>query len=162
MTAKQRIPPALDDPVRIVPLRLARELYAPAPGIAPPPPPHLTYRGGPVLSAVQVFTIFWGASWNDAPQQSTAAGLNRFLQFVVSSAYVDQLAEYNTPRHIPEALGDKTFHPFSDFLLHNVGTGDGIVMAMPEHYGRNVYHVLWREFSADSVARTRNKVRTAS
>jgi len=28
---------------------------------------------------------------------------------------------------IPEALADKTFHPFSDFLLHNVGTGDGIV-----------------------------------
>jgi len=28
---------------------------------------------------------------------------------------------------IPEALGDKLIHPFSDFLLHNIGTGDGIV-----------------------------------
>ena len=28
---------------------------------------------------------------------------------------------------VPAALGNKTFHPFSDFLLHNVGTGDGIV-----------------------------------
>lgn len=28
---------------------------------------------------------------------------------------------------VPLALGDKTIHPFSDFLLHNVGTGDGIV-----------------------------------
>jgi CxxC motif-containing protein (DUF1111 family) len=28
---------------------------------------------------------------------------------------------------IPEALGDKIIHPFSDFLLHDVGTGDGIV-----------------------------------
>lgn len=28
---------------------------------------------------------------------------------------------------IPAALGDKTFHPFSDFLLHDIGTGDGIV-----------------------------------
>ncbi|MGB7621913.1 MAG: di-heme oxidoredictase family protein [Terriglobia bacterium] len=28
---------------------------------------------------------------------------------------------------IPEALGKKTIHPFSDFLLHDVGTGDGIV-----------------------------------
>jgi CxxC motif-containing protein (DUF1111 family) len=27
----------------------------------------------------------------------------------------------------PTALGDKTIHPFSDFLLHDVGTGDGIV-----------------------------------
>src|ERR1700675_2142464 len=28
---------------------------------------------------------------------------------------------------IPVALGGKTFHPFGDFLLHDVGTGDGIV-----------------------------------
>jgi CxxC motif-containing protein (DUF1111 family) len=25
------------------------------------------------------------------------------------------------------ALGDKVIHPFSDFLLHDIGTGDGIV-----------------------------------
>jgi len=62
---------------------------------------------------------------------------------------------------IPPALGEKAFHPFGDFLLHNVGTGDGIVMAMPEHYGPTVYKVLWREFSIDSVGRTRNKMRTA-
>ena len=29
---------------------------------------------------------------------------------------------------IPPALGNKTFHPFGDFLLHDVGTGDGIVI----------------------------------
>ncbi len=28
---------------------------------------------------------------------------------------------------VPEALGDKLIHPYSDFLLHDVGTGDGIV-----------------------------------
>jgi len=28
---------------------------------------------------------------------------------------------------VPAALGNKVFHPFSDFLMHNVGTGDGIV-----------------------------------
>jgi len=28
---------------------------------------------------------------------------------------------------VPDALGGKTIHPYSDFLLHNVGTGDGIV-----------------------------------
>lgn len=27
---------------------------------------------------------------------------------------------------VPVALGGKVFHPFSDFLLHDVGTGDGI------------------------------------
>ena len=62
---------------------------------------------------------------------------------------------------IPPALGDKVFHPFGDFLLHDVGTGDGIAIAMPEHYGRRVYEILWKEFVVDSVARGRNKVRTA-
>jgi CxxC motif-containing protein (DUF1111 family) len=28
---------------------------------------------------------------------------------------------------VAKALGNKTIHPFSDFLLHDVGTGDGIV-----------------------------------
>jgi CxxC motif-containing protein (DUF1111 family) len=28
---------------------------------------------------------------------------------------------------VPAALGNKIIHPFSDFALHNVGTGDGIV-----------------------------------
>jgi CxxC motif-containing protein (DUF1111 family) len=32
---------------------------------------------------------------------------------------------------VPEALGSKVIHPFSDFLLHDVGTGDGIVQAGP-------------------------------
>jgi CxxC motif-containing protein (DUF1111 family) len=28
---------------------------------------------------------------------------------------------------VPAALGDKIIHPYSDFMLHDVGTGDGIV-----------------------------------
>jgi CxxC motif-containing protein (DUF1111 family) len=32
---------------------------------------------------------------------------------------------------VPDALGNKVIHPFSDFLLHDVGTGDGIVQAGP-------------------------------
>jgi CxxC motif-containing protein (DUF1111 family) len=28
---------------------------------------------------------------------------------------------------VPAALGNKIIHPYSDFLLHNVGTGDGVV-----------------------------------
>ena len=33
---------------------------------------------------------------------------------------------------IPAALGNKIIHPFSDFLLHNIKTGDGIVQAGPQ------------------------------
>jgi CxxC motif-containing protein (DUF1111 family) len=32
---------------------------------------------------------------------------------------------------VPAALGNKIIHPFGDFLLHDVGTGDGIVQAGP-------------------------------
>jgi CxxC motif-containing protein (DUF1111 family) len=32
---------------------------------------------------------------------------------------------------VPDALGDKIIHPFSDFLLHDIETGDGIVQAGP-------------------------------
>ena len=61
---------------------------------------------------------------------------------------------------IPDALGGKNFHPYGDFLLHNVGTGDGIVMAMQEHYGRNMYQI-WKNLKADTFASTQNKMRTA-
>jgi CxxC motif-containing protein (DUF1111 family) len=33
---------------------------------------------------------------------------------------------------VPDALGSKVIHPFSDFLLHNIGTGDGIVQNGPQ------------------------------
>jgi len=33
---------------------------------------------------------------------------------------------------VPDALGNKIIHPFSDFLLHDVGTGDGIVQNPPQ------------------------------
>src|SRR6266446_2714933 len=62
---------------------------------------------------------------------------------------------------IPDALAQKTFYPFGDFLLHNVGTGDGIVMAMQEHYGRNMYQIQWKNLSLESFASTQNKMRTA-
>jgi CxxC motif-containing protein (DUF1111 family) len=35
----------------------------------------------------------------------------------------------------PEALENRTIHPYSDFLLHNVGTGDGIPISLIEHFG---------------------------
>ncbi|MBZ5653251.1 MAG: hypothetical protein LAO18_22525 [Acidobacteriia bacterium] len=62
---------------------------------------------------------------------------------------------------IPEALGRKTFYPFSDFLLHNIGTGDGIAVPMQEHYGRNMYQITWKNFSLDDFQAAQDKIRTA-
>ena len=34
---------------------------------------------------------------------------------------------------MPRALGNKIIHPYSDFLLHDIGTGDGIpFLPLPE------------------------------
>jgi CxxC motif-containing protein (DUF1111 family) len=62
---------------------------------------------------------------------------------------------------IPPALGDKTFHPYGDFLLHNVGTGDGIVQSMTEHYGKRMYQYTWKNLSIAEFNNTANKIRTA-
>ena len=82
-------------PVRIVPLHPA----------APTAGPRLTYRGGPLLSAVEVFTVFWGTAWQGA-QASLMQQLNDFFTFVVGSPLLDQLAEYSVPAY---QIGQGTF-----------------------------------------------------
>ncbi len=84
-------------PIRVVPMR-GGALVAAAPRVLAPAKAQLTYRGGPLLSAVQVVTVFWGTAWNEATADATAQSLNAFFQFVVTSPYIDQLGEYNTPQ----------------------------------------------------------------
>jgi CxxC motif-containing protein (DUF1111 family) len=61
---------------------------------------------------------------------------------------------------VPAAMGSRTFHPFSDFLLHDVGTGDGIVIPTVEHYGRSAGQMP-RECSSENFQKTQNRIRTA-
>jgi hypothetical protein len=88
-TSKNR-PSELYHPIRIVPLH---------PGIAkaaaPAVPAQLTYRNGPLLTSVEVFTIFWGAAWNTAPESSLVTRINDFFDYILSSQLMDQLAEYS-------------------------------------------------------------------
>lgn len=44
---------------------------------------------------------------------------------------------------VPPALGDKIIHPYSDFLLHDVGTGDGIVQGSSATRNRMRTPPLW-------------------
>jgi CxxC motif-containing protein (DUF1111 family) len=62
---------------------------------------------------------------------------------------------------IPAALADKQFHPYGDFLLHDVGTGDGIVQSMTEHYGQKMYSITWKNLSIPDFEKSANKIRTA-
>jgi CxxC motif-containing protein (DUF1111 family) len=61
---------------------------------------------------------------------------------------------------IPTALGGKTFHPYGDFLMHDVATGDGITVPTVEHYGRAARQMP-RVCTPENFERTRNRVRTA-
>jgi hypothetical protein len=85
----------MNDPIRIVPLHLPSELYRPSAGIAAAPAAQLTYRGGPLLESIKVFTIFWGQMWQTSPNSNLANEINQFFTFVVSSTLIDQLAEYS-------------------------------------------------------------------
>ena len=79
------------DCIRIVPLHVAG-------AVAPAAAAKLTYRKGPLISAVEVFTIFWGSGWKQAPASTLIGQLNGFFDFILTSELIDQLAEYNVPK----------------------------------------------------------------
>jgi hypothetical protein len=72
---------------RIVPLRTAKRTATTAPNV--------TYHDGPVISNVEVVTIFWGQAWSQ--QTSLVTSLNSFFRYIASSSLVAMLAEYSTP-----------------------------------------------------------------
>lgn len=96
------------------------------------------------------------------------AGETLFATIGCNSCHVSTLttAPAGTPINggkftIPDALGNKTFHPYSDYLLHDVGTGDGIAVAPAEHYGKQVYKVQWQGLSQQAFAASVDRIRTA-
>src|SRR3989442_3335606 len=87
MTTK--LPPAQGRPIRVVPMRGAGGLVAPAPPVRAPSAAQLTYRGGPLLTAVEVVTALWGVAWNGATAPSTGQALDSVFQFLGASSYLD-------------------------------------------------------------------------
>ncbi|HXQ98688.1 MAG TPA: hypothetical protein VN774_09625 [Candidatus Limnocylindrales bacterium] len=95
MPSKPRLkksPRAPHHPVRVVPLH--------RPGVAAAvaaAAPQLTYRNGPLLTGVQVFTIFWGSAWQQAPNSDLSNQINQYFDFILTSQLMDQLGEYSVP-----------------------------------------------------------------
>ena len=83
---------ARGDAIRVVPIQLPDELIT-----APAVPPRLTYRGGPLMTNVEVFTVFWGSAWNQQPQSQLVPKLNSFFDAILTSPLIDQLGEYSVP-----------------------------------------------------------------
>ena len=96
----KKIYPAHGDPIRIVPLHLPDALKQPtaeAAAAGPAAAPQLTYRSGPLIPAVEVFTLFWGAAWQQATQSALATNINQFFDVILTSPLIDQLGEYSVP-----------------------------------------------------------------
>ena len=83
------------DSVKIVPLHVPEEVRRPLQAAAAGP--QFTYRNGPLLTAAEVFVIFWGSAWQQAPQSGQISQIKQFFDFVLTSALMDQLAEYSVP-----------------------------------------------------------------
>ena len=71
---------------------------------------------------------------NLAATASARQGQQLFAQIGCSTCHVQSITTAPTGTVIdggmftvPEALGNKIIHPYGDFLLHDIGTGDGIV-----------------------------------
>jgi len=87
-------------------------------------PPHLTYGGGPLLTAVQVYTIFWGAAWQQPAQSGLLPQLNQFFDFILTSSLLDLLAEYSVPG---QAIGHGSRIGTSTITTSEPGGGSGQV-----------------------------------
>ena len=81
--------PNQGQPIKIVPINIPGQIK-PAAGQA-----QLVYNNGPLLTSVQVFTIFWGAAWDQSPLNATSQSINDFFDYILTSSLIDQLAEYN-------------------------------------------------------------------
>ena len=89
------IVPAPHDAIRIVPLHRPELATAEALAGLAAAPPKLTYRGGPLLTNVEVFTIFWGAAWLRADLLALRGNIEKFYDYILASPLLTQLAEYS-------------------------------------------------------------------
>lgn len=103
-----------------------------------------------------------------AKTNSATRGLELFNKIGCATCHVESLttAPAGTKINggtfaIPPALGSLTLHPYGDFLMHDVGTGDGILQATREHYGHQVFQRMSGYLSKQNFESSRNKMRTA-
>jgi CxxC motif-containing protein (DUF1111 family) len=103
-----------------------------------------------------------------AGSEAAKKGASLFNQIGCATCHVETLttAPAGTKSNggtftIPSALGSVIFHPYSDFLMHDVGTGDGILQATREHYGNKVFQMMSGYLSRQNLESSRNKIRTA-
>ena len=126
-------------------------------------PNSLPDRGDNSLEDIDHFASFMRSLKAPARDETAAAttdakhGEEIFVKIGCASCHVETIVTGKSPASPggpglhPDALENRTIHPFSDFLLHDVGTGDGIAVAVIEHFGRERVEERIREESGEAA-----------
>ncbi|MFT0174898.1 hypothetical protein ACLKMY_39390 [Paraburkholderia mimosarum] len=91
--------PIKTTPIKTGPRRIVPTVDFVPRGVSPlkgAPVPKLVNHGGPVIGAVEVIPIYWGAAWATGTNANLATELDSFFDFIVTSSYMDLLHEYST------------------------------------------------------------------
>ena len=109
------------------------------------------------LEDIDHFASFMRSLKAPARDETTAAtpeaklGAELFAKIGCASCHIESIVTGKSPAVLSglglhaDALENRTIHPYSDFLLHDVGTGDGISVALIEHFGRDRIEKRMRE-----------------
>lgn len=135
------------DAIRVVPLHVPDEVKTPLADAvaAKAAAPQLTYRNGPLLTASEVFTVFWGSEWQTAALAPLVTKINGFFDFVLTSALIDQLTEYSVPAYkighgkrtgtititSPKIKGSVSDTAIQHMLQHEISSGAGLPSPTP-------------------------------
>src|SRR3984893_6660558 len=96
MTPDNKISPRGRDAIRIVPIAAPAGLFVHVKGVVPVAAPKLTYRGGPLLTQVEVYTLYLGSAWAAPALGKVSNDINRFFGSVLASDLIGGLSEYST------------------------------------------------------------------
>ena len=83
------------DHTRVVPIKHPPEVLQVPKGLPGAAAAQLVYNDGPLLDAVEVFTIFWGQDWNKDPQTTLSNDIGGFFKYILTSSLLDQMSEYS-------------------------------------------------------------------
>jgi len=108
------------------------------------------------LEDIDHFASFMRSLKAPARDESTAAssdakhGAELFTKMGCAICHVETIVTGKSPAAggpglLPEVLANRVIHPFSDFLLHDIGTGDGISVALVEHFGHRLLDKRFRD-----------------
>ncbi|MBV8637807.1 MAG: hypothetical protein JO322_06950 [Candidatus Eremiobacteraeota bacterium] len=93
-----------------------------APRAAAAPAADMTYHGGPVIANVEIVAVYWGSFWQQ--QATLISQLEGYFNYIVTSSFLDMLAEYSTPT---QTIGEGTFNSSVTVTTSEPGGGSGTV-----------------------------------